>query len=288
VLPEHKYALLKATKNYEITAMTGDGVNDIPALVEADAGISMGSGTDAAKDASDIVLLDSNFHTIVSAIRIGRTALSNIRKMLMYLLGTSAGEVLTMLLALIIGLPLPVIAIQILWINLVTDGVSVIPLGLSPAEPRQMHQPPRHPSAPLLNMRQVTRIATVAIVMSLTVLWIFDHHLDKGLLYAQTLAFLSLIVIQWANALNINIEYRSWVYNFIRPNFKLLAAIGFSIGLQALVFMTPFGSFLRVTPMAWQDALWAIVLPVVIMLVAVDLHKLVWHFVGKRKRRKLA
>jgi Ca2+-transporting ATPase len=283
VLPEHKYTLLKATKNYEITAMTGDGVNDIPALVEADAGIAMGSGTDAAKDASDIVLMDNNFHTIVSAVRVGRTALSNIRKMLMYLLGTSGGEVLTMLAALVIGLPLPVVAIQILWINLVTDGVSVIPLGLSPAEPRQMHQPPRHPSAPLLNRRQVTRIATMAIVMSITVLWIFDHHLETSLAYAQTLAFLSLIVIQWANAFNINIEYRSWVYNLIHPNFKLWAAIGFSIALNFVMFTTPAGEFLHIVPVAWQDAIWAIIIPLIVMFVAVDLHKLVWHLINKRK-----
>ncbi|HEU4914562.1 MAG TPA: cation-transporting P-type ATPase [Candidatus Saccharimonadales bacterium] len=283
VLPEHKYALLKATKDYEITAMTGDGVNDIPALVEADAGIAMGSGTDAAKDASDIVLMDNNFHTIVAAVRVGRTALANIRKMLMYLLGTSGGEVLTMILALIIGLPLPVVAIQILWINLVTDGVSVIPLGLSPAEPRQMHQPPRLPNAPLLNLRQITRILVMASVMSLTVLWIFDRNLDKGLLYAQTLAFLSLIVIQWANAFNINVEYRSWIYNFIRPNFKLWAAIGFSIWLQVAVFMTPFGSFLHVEPVMWRDALLAIVVPVAVMLTAVDLHKLIWHLANKKR-----
>jgi Ca2+-transporting ATPase len=282
VLPEHKYALLKATKNYEITAMTGDGVNDIPALVEADAGISMGSGTDAAKDASDIVLLDNNFHTIIAAIRVGRTALANICKMLMYLLGTSAGEVLTMLLALAIGMPLPVVAIQILWINLVTDGVSVIPLGLSPAEPRQMHQPPRHPDAPLLNMRQVTRVATMAIVMSVTVLWVFNRYQNQDLRYAQTLAFLSLIVIQWANAFNVNVEYRSWVHNFIRPNFKLWAAIGFSVALQLIIFTTSLGSFLQISSLMWRDALVAIIVPMAVMFVAVDIHKLTWHIINKR------
>ena len=288
VLPEHKYALLKATKNHEITAMTGDGVNDIPALVEADAGISMGSGTDAAKDASDIVLLDSNFHTIVASIRIGRTALANIRKMLMYLLGTSAGEVLTMLLALIFGMPLPVIAIQILWINLVTDGVSVIPLGLSPAESRQMQQPPRSPNAPLLNARQVTRIITIAVVMSASVLWVFSINRDQGQAYAQTLAFLSLIAVQWANAFNINFEYKSWLYNFVRPNVKLWVAIGFSVVLQILVFMTPLGGFLEVTPVLWRDALVAIVVPVAVMLVAVDLHKFAWHVAAKRHRHHRA
>lgn len=284
VLPEHKYALLKATKHSEITAMTGDGVNDIPALVEADAGIAMGSGTDAAKDASDIVLLDNNFHTMVSAIRVGRTALANIRKMVMYLLGTSGGEVLTMLTALILGIPLPVAAIQILWINLVTDGVSVIPLGLSPAEERQMMVKPRHPNAPLLNIRQVTRVVAMAVTMCVTVLFIFKLNLDKGHEYAQTLAFMSLIVAQWANAFNVNFEYKSWIYNFVRPNLKLWLAIGFSIALQLVVFMTPFGEFLHVVPVEVKDALIAIILPVAAVLTVVDLHKFVWHHIAKKQR----
>jgi Ca2+-transporting ATPase len=285
VLPEHKFALLKAVKNREITAMTGDGVNDIPALVEADAGIAMGSGTDAAKDASDIVIMDNNFHTIVSAVRIGRTALSNIRKMVMYLMGTSGGEVLTMVMALVLGIPLPVAAIQILWINLVTDGVSVIPLGLSPPEDRQMQQPPRHPNASLLNARQVSRIVLMAISMCASVLTIFSMNLDKGETYAQTLAFLSLIVIQWANAFNTNFEYKSWIYNFIKPNFKLWIAIGFSIVLNLVVFLTPFGKFLHVEPLVMGDALIAIIFPVIIALITVDLHKFVWHHIGKRQHR---
>jgi Ca2+-transporting ATPase len=287
VLPEHKFALLKATKDHEITAMTGDGVNDIPALVQADAGIAMGSGTDAAKDASEIVLLDDNFHTIVASVRQGRTALSNIRKMIVYLIGTSSGEVLTILLALLLGIPLPVAAIQILWINLVTDGVSVIPLGLSPSEPRQMKQPPRAPSAPLLNVRQVSRVILMATVMSVTVLWIFHMNLDKGHAYAQTLAFMGLVVAQWANAFNVNFEYKSWIHNFIRPNWKLWAAIGFSIVLQIIVFMTPAGKLLEVSPVLWRDALVAIVVPVVAVLAAVDLHKLLFHLIAKHRGRPL-
>jgi P-type Ca2+ transporter type 2C len=287
VLPEHKYALLKATKGHEITAMTGDGVNDIPALVEADAGISMGSGTDAAKDASDIVLLDSNFHTIVRAIRVGRTALANIRKMLVYLLGTSSGEVLTIISALVLGIPLPVAAIQILWINLVTDGVSVIPLGLSPSESRQMNQPPRAPNASLLNIRQVTRIILIAVVMSMTVLWIFTSNLDKGHLYAQTLAFLGLVVAQWANAFNVNLEYKSWIYNFKRPNWKLVVAIGFSIILMVIMFVTPLGQFLNLVDVGWRDAIIAIVVPVVAVLLAVDLHKLIFYLGAKIRKKPL-
>ena len=283
VLPEHKYALLKATKHYEITAMTGDGVNDIPALVEADAGIAMGSSSDAAKDASDMVLLDNNFHTIVAAIRVGRTALANIRKMIVYLLGTSMGEVLTMILALLLGMPLPVAAVQILWINLVTDGAAVIPLGLSPPEERQMLIPPRAPQAPLLSFRQFSRVLLMGLVMSTSVLLIYSANLHRGHEYAQTLAFLSLIVVQWANALNANFEYKSWVHNFARPNVKLLIAIGGSIILQLFVFLGPLGHILDVVPIELNDALVAIVFPVIAVFVAIDLHKLASHHLAKRR-----
>jgi P-type Ca2+ transporter type 2C len=283
VLPEHKYALLRATKDHEITAMTGDGVNDIPALVEADAGIAMGSSSDAAKDASDMVLLDNNFHTIVAAIRVGRTALANIRKMVVYLLGTSLGEVLTMILALMIGLPLPVAAVQILWINLVTDGATVIPLGLSPPEERHMQLAPRSPRAPLLSPRQLSRVLLMGLTMSVTVLVMYHINLPKGHEYAQTLAFLSLIVAQWANALNANFEFKSWMYNFIRPNYKLWGAIAVSAALQFAVFLTPASKLLDIVPTSLTDTLLAIFVPVIVMLAVVDAHKLFFHNVHKRR-----
>lgn len=276
VLPEHKYALLKATKGAEITAMTGDGVNDIPALVEADAGLAMGSGTDAAKDASDIVLLDNNFHTIINAVRVGRTVLANIRKMLVYLLATSGGEVLTMTGALLFNMPLPLSAVQILWVNLVTDGVTVIPLGLSPSEAHHMQQPPRDPKAPLLNKVLLSRTILMSFVMAATVLVMFHFNLSKGLVYAQTLAFLSLIVVQWANALSVNFEFRSWWFTFIKPNFKLLIAITISIGLNLLIFLTPLAEAFNIsTALASRDVLVAVIVPIVITLVFNDLHKLV-------------
>ena len=273
VLPEHKFALLKATHGYEITAMTGDGVNDIPALVQADTGLSMGSGTDAAKDASDIVLMDDNFQTIVAAIKAGRTALANIFKMLVYLMGTSGGEVLTMLTALVLGMPLPVTAIQILWVNLVTDSITVIPLGLSPPESHHMQQPPKDPHAPLLSKRLLTRIAVMATSICVTVLTIFSLNLDKGLEQAQSLAFLSLIVIQWANALCANYDYKSWIYNFANPNKKLMLAIGVSVVLNFFVFTTSFGQFLNVVPVDAKDAIVAIIVPIIVAFVATDLHK---------------
>lgn len=275
VLPKHKYVLLKAVKGHEITAMTGDGVNDIPALVEADAGLAMGSGTDAAKDASDIILTNSNFHTIVGAVRAGRTVLANIRKMVVYLLATSGGEVLTMLSALALGVPLPITAVMVLWVNLVTDGISVIPLGLSPAESHHMQQPPRHPRAPLLDPILLSRAVLLAAALAACTLLIFKLNLHKGHAYAQTAAFLSLIVVQWANALNMNFEFKSWVHNFIKPNYKLLAAIGASIVINTFVFTTPIKRYFGLESLAGMDALVAIILPVASALVLSDMHKII-------------
>lgn len=284
VLPKHKYALLKAVKGHEITAMTGDGVNDVPALVEADAGLAMGAGSDAAKDASDIVLTNSNFHTIVNAVRAGRTVLANIRKMVVYLLATSGGEVLTMLTALILGIPLPITAVMVLWVNLVTDGISVIPLGLSPAESHHMQQPPRHPNAPLLDGVLLSRAVLLASGIAACTLLLFKLNLDKGTTYAQTVAFLGLITVQWANALNMNFEFKSWVYNFIRPNYKLLIAISASAFINIFVFMTPVRQFFGIEILNGSDALLAIFFPSVVALVLSDTHKII---TGRLHARRL-
>ncbi len=283
VLPEHKYALLKAIKKHEITAMTGDGVNDIPALVEADAGLAMGAGTDAAKDASDIVLINSNFQTIMNAVRVGRTVLANIRKMVVYLVGTNSGEILIMLLALLFNMPLPLTAVMILWVNLVTDGVSVIPLGLSPAEEHHMKQPPKDPRAPLLEGYMLNRSILLAIIMATMVLFIFSFTLHHGEAYARTAAFLSLIVIQWANAFNMNFEFKSWVYNFVHPNYKLVVAISASILVNIIVFMTPIKEYFNLVSLLPYDALIAIVLPVLATLLLCDMHKLISNLLIKHR-----
>ncbi len=284
VLPEHKYALLKAVKGHEITAMTGDGVNDIPALVEADAGLAMGAGTDAAKDASDIVLVNSNFQTIMNSVRSGRTVLANIRKMVVYLIGTNSGEILIMLLALLFNMPLPLTAVMILWVNLVTDGVAVIPLGLSPAEEHHMKQPPRDPKSPLLDGYMLSRSILLAVIMAISVLIIFNQLIPHGEEYARTAAFLSLIVIQWANAFNMNFEFRSWAYNFIKPNFKLIIAIGGSILINLAIFLTPLRQYFGLVALDSADALMAVVLPVMSTLLLCDVHKLITNVFIKHRQ----
>jgi len=281
VLPKHKFNFLKSIKGTEITAMTGDGVNDIPALVEADAGLSMGSGTDAAKDASDIVLLDDNFATIIDAVRIGRAVVANIRKMLFYLISTSIGEAATMIGALLFGMPLPVTAVQILWINLVTDSFTVMPIGLSKPEGHQMKQPPHNPKAPLLPRVLMNRTIFTGVITAAATLYIFNRFLPLGYAYAQTAAFTALVVAQWANALNAAYGRHSWLMIFVRPHFLLLGGICASIGLQLLVLFGPLQSAFGIVELAPKDLLFTLVVPVVTVLIGVDLHKLIYRKASK-------
>lgn len=275
VLPEHKYKILQGlkTSGSEITAMTGDGVNDAPALVAADVGIAMGSGTDVAKEASDMVLLDDNFSTIMDAVKIGRVAYANIRKMAFYLLSTNLGEVLTIIGALLLDLPLPVTAAQILWINLVTDGATVIPLGLEPTEPRIMHHSPRDPQAPLLDRILSTRILIVSTVMAITTLLLFNLYLDQGLMKAQTIAFTSLVVMQWANAINARSEAASVWRSWQRPNSKLLVGLSLAALLQLFILYGPFRAHFGIAPLALRDVP-LLLLPAILVFLAVEIHKL--------------
>ena len=243
ILPVDKFRILKALKRTEITAMTGDGVNDVPALSNAHVGIAMGSGSDISKDAAGIVLIDDNFSTIVGAIAEGRKIFDNIRRMLFYLLATTIGEALTVLGALLLGLPLPVTSIQILWINLVTDTAMVLPLGLEPAEKGLMKRPPRRPNDPLLDNVLLVRMVIVALtmaVMVLTVVYLLSVG-GQSKEYIQTVAFMMLITAQWANAFNARSEMDSSFSRLKKPNWALLVGFVVAVASQALVMFGPLG-----------------------------------------------
>jgi Ca2+-transporting ATPase len=279
VIPEHKYRILALLKKTDITAMTGDGVNDVPALVNAHVGVAMGSGAHIAKDAGDIILMDDNFKSIVYAMREGRTIFANIRRMLFYLLSTNAGEVLTMIGALIINIPIPLVPVQILWINLVTDTAMVIPLGLEPGEKSNMTKKPNKPDAPILDKFIISRMVLVALMMAtmtLTMYIVFSHA--YGHEYGRTIAFSALVVMQWASAFNARSDNESLFVRLRVFNGKFYAGLGIAVTLQLLALFGPLGPLLHITPVSIGDLAFTGFIAFTVPILLVEIHK----FIGRK------
>lgn len=279
VVPEHKYRILSLLKKHNITAMTGDGVNDVPALSNAHVGVAMGSGSQIAKDAGDIILLDDNFRSIIDAMHEGRTIFANIRRMLFYLLSTSAGEVLTMIGALAIGMPLPIVPVQILWINLVTDTAMVIPLGLEPGEKSNMKNKPKRINEPILSRFIISRMILIALsmaVLTLTLYAIFSAQFGHE--YGRTIAFSALVVMQWSNAFNARSDYESLFRRLRVFNGKFYIGLAIAITLQMLAVFGPLQGLLHVTPVAIGDLIITGIIAFIIPIALSELHK----FIGRR------
>jgi P-type Ca2+ transporter type 2C len=259
VNPEHKLRIVQALQRRNaVVAMTGDGVNDAPALKKADIGVAMGmTGTDVAKEAADMILADDNFATIVAAVEEGRSIFSNIRKFLRYLLSSNIGEVMTMFFGVVfaeaVGLEvksgavvLPLMATQLLWINLVTDGAPALALGLDPADPGLMERAPRPSSEPVITGRMWYGIVFVGAIMAAGTLFVLDADLPGGLFqgsgslrHGQTMAFTTLVLLQLFNLFNARSDQQT-AFCRIFENGWLWGAIVLSIILQALVVYAPF------------------------------------------------
>ncbi|NLN06428.1 MAG: calcium-translocating P-type ATPase, SERCA-type [Firmicutes bacterium] len=255
VTPEHKLRIVRALKRRDhIVAMTGDGVNDAPAVKEADIGIAMGeSGTDVTREAAAMVLADDNFATIVNAVEEGRGIYDNIRKFIRFLLACNTGEILTMLLAMLAGLPLPLRPIQILWINLVTDGLPAMALGVDPPDSRVMERKPRHPAESIFARGLWEKILGRGIAIGLTTVLIFAFALGRGaeLDTARTMAFVTLIIAQMVYVFDCRSEQLTVWQISIFTNIWLLAAVGSSLLLLALVLYHPgLASVFMTTPLS--------------------------------------
>lgn len=243
VSPEHKLKIVKALQNKgHIVAMTGDGVNDAPAIKVADIGISMGmTGTDVAKEASSLVLLDDNFATIKVAIKEGRNIYENIRKFIRYLLASNVGEILVMLFAMLLALPLPMVPIQILWVNLVTDGLPAMALGLDAPEGDVMKRNPRHPKEGVfargLAWKIVSRGFLIGAVTLLAFIIAYNQHPNE-LKYAQTVAFATLVLAQLIHVFDCRSEHSVFHRNPF-GNIYLVGAVIVSILLMLVVIYYP-------------------------------------------------
>ena len=258
VSPEHKLKIVKALQNRgHIVAMTGDGVNDAPAIKAADIGVAMGiTGTDVAKEASALVLLDDNFATIKAAIVEGRNIYENIRKFVRYLLASNVGEILVMLFAMLLALPLPLIPIQILWVNLVTDGLPAMALGLDRPEENVMKRKPRSPNEGVfsrgLGWKVVSRGFLIGIVTLLSFMIVY-HNDPARLQYAQTIAFATLVMAQLIHVFDCRSEKSVLSRNPFGNPYLVWAVISSLVLMLVVIYYQPLQPVFHTLPIAAKD-----------------------------------
>jgi Ca2+-transporting ATPase len=283
VTPEHKLRIIKAYKSKgDVVAMTGDGVNDAPSLVAADLGVAMGRiGTEVAKEASDIVLLDDNFGSIISAVEEGRNIYRTIKKVILYLLSTSLGELLVIIGAILVGLPLPLLPVQIIWLNFVTDGFFTAALALEPKEKGLLSEKFEKPKKYLIDSLMSKRMIIMSLPMMIMTLILFGHYLSADAAKALTVSLTILAVFQWANAWNCRSESDSIFERAGRNLYMIYATVG-ALSFQLLAIYHPFfQKYLHTTPLDLADWLVIIALSTSIIIVEEIRKYLSW----RRKER---
>jgi Ca2+-transporting ATPase len=264
VSPSHKLRIVRALRSRgQVVAMTGDGVNDAPAVREADIGVAMGlSGAAVTKEASDMVLTDDNFASIVAALEEGRTIYDNIRRSIRYLLSCNAGEILTMLVGALLRLPLPLLPLQILWVNLVTDGLPAMALGFQAPESDVATRPPRSPREGVFARGLGGRILSRGVIIGLSTIGAYILALRStgwNLDVARTVAFATLVISQLVHAFDCRSETRSLVEVPLSSNWPLVAGAAISLALFLVAIYAPgLRVFFKTAPLGLREWVWII------------------------------
>jgi Ca2+-transporting ATPase len=280
VAPEHKLRLVDALKAQgEIVAMTGDGVNDAPALKRADIGVAMGlTGTEVTKETAAMILADDNFATLVAAVEEGRAIFDNIKKYLVYLLSCNLAEILILTGAFFLGMPLPLIALQILWVNLTTDGLPALALGVDPKDPDLMRRPPRPPTEGVFTGPVNLLLAVIAGYLTVTLVLLFAFYYywnpegltdpKEILTEAQTMVFITLVLAELVNAFNCRSERLSLATVGIFANRFLVGAVLISLVMMVLVIeWEPLARIFHTKPLGSLD--WAVALVISLGIIPV-------------------
>lgn len=261
VFPKHKLRIVRAFKNKgHIVAMTGDGVNDAPAVKDADIGIAMGkSGTDVTRQSAAMILMDDNFSSIVAAVEEGRNIYSNIRKFIRYLLSCNVGEVFTMFLSMLFGLPIPLLPAQILIVNLATDGLPAIALSMEPGDPEIMEKPPRKPDESIFahGLSSVIALRGVLIALSTLASFLIVFRLSANIDVARTAALVTLVMSQLIHVFECKSETKGlFEINLFSNIYLVLAVISSILLLLAVIYIPPLRPILGTMPLKVND--WSI------------------------------
>lgn len=279
VSPMDKLEIVNSFKRQgEFVAVTGDGVNDAPAIRAANIGIAMGSGTDVAKETASMIVADDNFTSIVSGVKEGRTAYSNIRKIILFLLGCGFAEVCFFLLSIAFGYDIPLLAIQLLWLNIVTDGLQDVALSFEQAEENIMKEKPRDPKESLFSRDLMLEVSILGISISAIVFGTWKILLDNGasIEYARSVIMMLMVIIQNINVLNCRSEKRSVMKESLLTNPLVIGTIILSISLQLILAEIPItAKFLKVIPLELSTIIKIFLISLVIVIIY-EIYKLIY------------